>query len=287
MLVIDQPLVVGARFGGLVLLYQVKSRGDRVPGLYNWICRCDCGKEFEVLARYLETGRSKTCGCRIVTSKRFKKNSPTLPGTRFGKLVVEEEVSSLEIRCKCDCGTSVIRKRSLLVLGDAKTCGGGCSTRDPSSRTEREHDLFLRSKFSVISADIKRRDRFICVLCEKVGNFLHTHHIEPWSRKPELRFDPTNLVTLCKRCHIDRAHGGSLKFGVTDPSIAEILKQYIVGIYAGGGVEKNANLELTDDERLLILSGIRPERIARNWSDVSLEELVEIVNKPRNTKGDN
>lgn len=30
---------------------------------------------------------------------------------------------------------------------------------------------------------------------------LHVHHIRPWSISAHLRFDPDNLITLCKSCH--------------------------------------------------------------------------------------
>ena len=31
--------------------------------------------------------------------------------------------------------------------------------------------------------------------------FLAAHHILPWAQCKELRYDPANLVTLCKECH--------------------------------------------------------------------------------------
>ena len=30
---------------------------------------------------------------------------------------------------------------------------------------------------------------------------LHVHHIIPWSKAAYLRYDITNLITLCKECH--------------------------------------------------------------------------------------
>lgn len=46
--------------------------------------------------------------------------------------------------------------------------------------------------------------------------------------------------------------------------------------------EKNGNLTLTDTEVNLILSGVIPDRIKRDWEDLTLSDLLEIVNKFRN-----
>lgn len=49
------------------------------------------------------------------------------------------------------------------------------------------------------------RDGFRCQRCgaEKTGKrSLHAHHIQPFATAPQLRFEPTNLVTLCSRCHL-------------------------------------------------------------------------------------
>lgn len=271
----------GARFGGLVLISETKPpTGVGKRGLGTWLCQCACGSTVEVRVKSLLTNRVKTCGCQRITVKRPPKTSPTLPGTTFGKLTVLQEYCSLDILCFCSCGIETVFRRSSLVRGDAKSCG--CRAVDPYSLNDRQQDVFLRSTFGKVSAQVKARDRFTCVLCRVVGGDLHTHHIEPWSKNKDLRFDGRNLVTLCKRCHIDKAHGGSLKFGVTDPDIAKILKQYIVDIYAGGEMEKHGTLELTEEEQLLILSGVIPERIKRNWDDLSLSELQQTVNRLRN-----
>lgn len=42
-------------------------------------------------------------------------------------------------------------------------------------------------------------------------------------------------------------------------------------------LEKNGNLELTQDEIRSILSGAIPERIKQNWEDLSLADLLHIV----------
>lgn len=51
---------------------------------------------------------------------------------------------------------------------------------------------------------IYKRDGYKCQRCgtEKVGSVkFHAHHIRPWSLYPDLRLEPSNLVTLCDTCH--------------------------------------------------------------------------------------
>lgn len=61
------------RFGKAVALY-------RVPPKYGsnawWHCKCDCGKEFDVISKSLLNGETKSCGCykSEYWRKRFTKH---------------------------------------------------------------------------------------------------------------------------------------------------------------------------------------------------------------------
>ena len=51
---------------------------------------------------------------------------------------------------------------------------------------------------------ILRRDNYKCRKCKishNSKNKLIVHHIKFWSKSPELRFEPNNLITLCEKCH--------------------------------------------------------------------------------------
>jgi len=69
------------------------------------------------------------------------------------------------------------------------------------------------------------RDKSICALCAAQGKVrLAVHHIVPVEMEWARVGDPTNLITLCHRCHLDRAHGGS--WFTLDPVLQEELHRH-------------------------------------------------------------
>lgn len=46
-----------------------------------------------------------------------------------------------------------------------------------------------------------KRDEYTCVMCNDKGGYLSVDHIKPWADHPELRFEESNLRTLCRACH--------------------------------------------------------------------------------------
>jgi len=57
---------------------------------------------------------------------------------------------------------------------------------------------------------VKDRDGWECTECASTDR-LHAHHIKRWKDYPELRYEVSNGVTLCHKCH-ELAHGRGFKF---------------------------------------------------------------------------
>ncbi len=47
------------------------------------------------------------------------------------------------------------------------------------------------------------RDDYTCWKCGKKGGYKNAHHINPYHKNKELRYDVNNGITLCKECHIE------------------------------------------------------------------------------------
>lgn len=174
-----------------------------------------------------------------------------LVNTRYGRLIVLEELPvppkvpnrNQPIKCQCDCGIITIKARRNLLEGNTISCGCVLSERAKQhnenwaqhQRREAGHpqdvpilsvNNRLRLKFNrEVTYLIKERDNFKCVICLSTET-LCVHHIKNWAHSPELRFEPTNLVTLCKKCHFEKAHSSNFS-KPPDQKFIKIFEEYV------------------------------------------------------------
>lgn len=77
--------------------------------------------------------------------------------------------------------------------------------------------LIKTAKWSKLRMQIIKRDNGFCRRCyakrnEFVTENLQVHHIKPRVDFPELVYDDTNLVTVCKQCNLELGTSHSLDF---------------------------------------------------------------------------
>lgn len=77
--------------------------------------------------------------------------------------------------------------------------------RYKGQRREREQAMH-RYEYKKWRTDVFKRDAYTCQDCGTRGGRLVAHHIQRWADKPELRYEVSNGITLCEKCH-DKRHG--------------------------------------------------------------------------------
>ena len=69
---------------------------------------------------------------------------------------------------------------------------GGIS-KDAHSPDEPKYKKWRKSIFE--------RDNFTCQKCFLKGVYIEAHYIKSWAKYPELRYEISNGLTLCRECH--------------------------------------------------------------------------------------
>ena len=115
----------GQKFGRLTILYPTENQMGR--GMY-WHCKCDCGKEIDVISQSLTSRNTQSCGCLKKEKAHFTQSKLNLVGQRFGKLLVIEETkerqySKVVWKCQCDCGNIIYLNTTRLTQGNDISCG--------------------------------------------------------------------------------------------------------------------------------------------------------------------
>ena len=217
--------LTGEQFGKLTVLgYAGKNERSEI---YFW-CQCECGKKSRIRANNLKENGTQSCGCLQVLSASLSRNYKDIAGEKFGRLSVIKYTGRVTYKhyslalwlCKCDCGNSLVVRGSSLRNGNTNSCG--ClddekrSTRkgenhpnwrfDLTKEQRQEDRKFNPSKIKVFRESVYERDDYTCQCCgDRSGKghavVINAHHLNSFHWFKEGRYDVSNGITLCKKCH--------------------------------------------------------------------------------------
>lgn len=196
------------------------TKSGQPYGIKYYNCLCDCGNECLVSgSQLISKSPTKSCGCARTATNKGK--AQDLTGQLFGRLtaVSRDGADPRKWICQCSCGKDLVVLHAHLKNGNSTSCGckrsETCSEIFYKKHSERRQSLgiseedyvrdeehLLRTKFYEYSRKILVRDNFICAWCSQYGGNLNVHHLKFWSSNPGLRFIDSNLVTLCRLCHL-------------------------------------------------------------------------------------
>ena len=196
-----------------------------------YLCKCDCGNEKVIRSDSFVTGKTKSCGClnKEVNSNRKGEKVKDITGQVYGRLTAlyrldrtNKYYNSFWI-CKCECGNEVEVRLSQLTTGKTKSCG--CLNRELSSKRMKgsNHPMYgikgeAHHKWNPNLTDKDRhdkrdtvenchfrnsvfeRDNYTCVVCGNKG-ILNAHHISNYYSDIDNRYNISNGVTMCDKCH--------------------------------------------------------------------------------------
>ena len=115
---------IGNKYGRLTVIERAENKNG-----VRWRCRCECGKEIEVLGTSLRSGNTKSCGC--LQKQKAAQSLKNLVGQKFGKLTVIKRDESkpkghgnpVYWICQCDCGNVISIRGTHLKTGHTISCG--------------------------------------------------------------------------------------------------------------------------------------------------------------------
>jgi hypothetical protein len=123
--------IVGERFGRLIVLSPAPRSKDNKT---MWLCKCDCGKQKEVIGGNLKNGTTKSCGCYCLDIRKTNRFKP--------------------IRSICEiCGNVFLNRRS----HQLKTCSPKCHRE----RVTKKQKVYLYSNIEQYLNKLIHGRRFI------------------------------------------------------------------------------------------------------------------------------
>lgn len=138
--------ITGRVFGKLTVLFPTGSKSAN--GGYIWLCQCECGRITNVVTDRLKSGKTRSCGCRIMEARKVRTRD--LTGHVFGRWTVlglaSDDVSGRVIwLCLCECG----KKRAVLAnsLRRGLSISCGCFHREITATINAKHQLYKSPEY--------------------------------------------------------------------------------------------------------------------------------------------
>lgn len=178
------------------------STKTRVACLY-------CCEEFIALKSRRQRGKSKYCSrrCYLLGKRKGSTFLCLHCGQRFWRRPSEIEKGNNKF-CSRSCYLvwQIGQPRS---ESFKETCRRKTKNKNPNWRggiTPVNKKIRNSKEYALWRDGVFRRDNFQCQKCNARNGegrrvYLHAHHIKPFATHPELRFDTSNGLTLCKECH--------------------------------------------------------------------------------------
>jgi hypothetical protein len=90
--------------------------------------------------------------------------------------------------------------------GAGRYCSRSCSY---SGKIKANKDKPIKDKYGRTNRKaaqdwkiaVREKDDYTCQRCGKREDYIHTHHVAPRSRRPDLKYDVSNGKCLCNSCH--------------------------------------------------------------------------------------
>jgi hypothetical protein len=181
-----------------------------------------CSREFTLYSRKKEIYSKDSLCCRC---RSYLKDAQKRDGRRKTNKCIDcgKTILNISTRCRSCCqlenrnhqyidGHSS-KTRTCVICGGKVTSGSrksmcsGCYTKtllgksNPNYKFGHYTNNFCSTvKYKQWKKDVMCRDAFSCQICNNKSN-LYAHHIKPKRNYPELVYDVSNGITLCKTCH--------------------------------------------------------------------------------------
>lgn len=190
---------------------------------FSYTCNI-CGIEHTTTVETYKKSKYGTCR-KCSAREACKQTAKDLTGQKFHRLQVLSKSENLgknvAWNVKCDCGTEKVVRGVELTKGSVKSCG--CYAKEQSTKriieisrnnsgekhynwnpelTEEDRYRSSRDKKSVAARkETYERDNYTCQICSLRNTNLNAHHIVPYSKDKTLRYELSNLITMCVKCH--------------------------------------------------------------------------------------